>query len=165
MLAVPVACGQRRDEARLMALESGLASAQASLAALSPGAPSAAPSPLSAGAAPVRPVGTVFPPAGARPLAASDLLGAGPDALRRWFGDSDLRRPEGDAEVRLYLGPGCALDVVLYAEAAGGGMRVAHAAARAEGAAAVTEADCLRGLGGGGGGAGRAAAAGHSGGR
>jgi hypothetical protein len=86
--------------------------------------------------------------------------------LRRWFGEPDLRRPEGDAEVRLYLGPGCALDVVLYPEVGGGrrgggGMRVSHAAARADGAAAVTEADCLRGLGGGGDGAGRAAAAGQ----
>ena len=103
----------------------------------------------------------------ARPHSASGLLGAGPEALRRWFGEPDLRRPEGGAEVRLYLGPGCALDVVLYADrAGGGGPRVAHAVARAEGAAPVTEAECLRGIGGQGGhggGAGRAAAAGHSG--
>jgi hypothetical protein len=78
------------------------------------------------------------------PLAASELLGAGPEALRRWFGDPDLRRAEGDAEVLLFLGSGCALDLVLYAE--GGAKRVAHAAARADGPAAVTEADCLRGI-------------------
>jgi hypothetical protein len=164
---IPAACGERRDGARLAALEAGIASARASLAALSAGAPAAPPP---AGAPSFRPVGTASiavaaapSSAGARPLAASGLVGAGPDALRRWFGDPDLRRREGDAaEVLLFLGPGCALDVVLYAEAAGGGgaMRVAHAAARADGAAAVTEADCLRGVGGGG--VGRAAAAGHS---
>ena len=174
--AVPVACGERREQARLAALEAGIASAQASLLALSAGAPPAPlpPSPPSLlGGAPssFRPVGAASAagaavaslPVGSRPFAASGLLGAGPDALRRWFGDPDLRRPEGDAEVQLYLGPGCALDVVLYAEG-GGGMRVSHAVARAEGAAAVTEAECLRGIGaGGGGGAGREAAAGHSG--
>lgn len=162
---VPVACGQRRQEARFAELEAGIASAQASLAALSTAAPSAPPP---VGAASFRPAAAVFSSTEARPGAASGLLGAGPDALRRWFGDPDLRRSEGGAEVRLYVGSGCALDVVLYPGAAGGGgMRVAHAAARADGAAAVTEADCLRGIGasGGGGGAGRAAAAGHSGGR
>ena len=166
--AVPVACGERREQARLAALEAGIASAQASLSALSAAAPSGPP--FSGGAPSFRPVGAAPAPAAAAlpsagplpPPAASGLLGAGPDALRRWFGEPDLRRPEGGAEVRLYLGPGCALDVVLYAEAAGGGgaPRVAHAVARAEGAAAVTEAECLRGIGGG---AGRAAPAGHSG--
>ena len=168
--AVPVACGERREQARLAALEAGIASAQASLSALSAGAPPAPPPPSLLGGAPPssHPVGAASAaagaavasfPGGSRPFAASGLLGAGPDALRRWFGDPDLRRPEGDAEVHLYLGPSCALDVVLYAE--GGGMRVFHAVARAEGAAAVTEAECLHGIGGGG--AGRAAAAGHTG--
>jgi hypothetical protein len=163
VLAAQGGCGERRDQARLAALESGIASARASLSALSAGFPAA-----SAGiAAPpsFRPVGALIataPPSGdgaPRPRAASELLGADGEALRRWFGDPDLRRPEGGGEVRLYLGPGCALDVVLYAS--GGGMRVAHAVARADGAAAVTEADCLRGLGGAGGGgaAGRTAAA------
>jgi hypothetical protein len=178
---VPVACGGgRRDGARLAALEAGIASAQASLATLSAAAPPPAPpwpsggvpAAWTAGAGAATPVAFAAPaPAGSRPLAVSGLLGAGPDALLRWFGEPDLRRPEGGgAEVMLFLGPGCALDVVLYADtAARGGMRgVAHAAARAEGAAAVTEADCLRGIGaaegaGGGGWAGRAAAAGHSG--
>jgi hypothetical protein len=166
--AAPAACGESRERARLAALEAGVASAQASLAALSSAAPPP-PTPPSGAPPAFRPVGAataaataaavVTSPAGQRPLAASGLLGAGPDALRRWFGDPDLRRPEGSAEVRLYLGPDCALDVVLYADA-GGAMRVLHAAARADGAAAVTEADCLRGVGGGG--VGRAAAAGHS---
>jgi hypothetical protein len=164
--AAPAACGEGRERARLAALEAGIASAQASLSALSAAGP-----PPPGGAPPAfRPVGvasasataavTAAPfTAGPRPLSASGLLGAGPDALGRWFGDPDLRRPEGNAEVRLYLGPDCALDIVLYAE--GGALRVSHAAARAEGAAAVTEAECLRGIGGGG--AGRAAAAGHTG--
>ena len=191
--AFPAACGARRDETRLAALEEGIASAQASLAALSAGAPSAAPGgvpglpPGPAATSPTAPFAPPFPapsalappappalaaprsPPAARfaaagasgpvPTAAAELLGAAPEALLRWFGDPDLRRPEGDAEVMLFLGAGCALDVVLYAER--GGRRVAHAAARADGPAAVTEADCLRRLGDNGG-AGRAMAGGHT---
>lgn len=165
---VPAACGERHDRARLAALEAGIASAQASLAALSAAAPPSAapfPPPSLGAAASTKTAGpaaeaTARLPAGQKPDAAADLLGAGPDALLRWFGDPDLRRPEGDADVLLFLGSGCALDVVLYADA--GGKRVAHAAARADGPAAVTEADCLRGIGGGRGGVGRAVAAGHT---
>ena len=62
-------------------------------------------------------------------------------------------------ELFRWLGAGCALDLVLYGDAGGGGMRVAHAAARADGAAAGTEADGLRG--GGAGGGGRGAPPGH----
>lgn len=165
---VPAACAGPRDEARLATLEAGIASAQASLAALSAAAPFSAaavsPPPLG-GAAPAKPSSPTASaaarlPSGQRPGAAAELLGAGPDALLRWFGDPDLQRPEGDADVLLFLGSGCALDVVLYADA--GGKRVAHAAARADGPAAVTEADCLRGIGGGRGGGGRAVAAGHT---
>lgn len=162
----PVACGESRDRARVAALEAGIASAQASLAAMSAGAPAApSVSQASSGApAPLRPAPAQVVarlPAGARPLAAAELLGAGPDALLRWFGEPDLRRAEGDAEVMLFLGPGCALDVVLYATA-GGAKRVAHAGARADGPAAVTEAGCLRGIGDGRGGVGGAVAAGHT---
>lgn len=151
LAAFPAACGARREDARLAALEAGMASARASLSVLSSPAPSAPPATVAA--APPPPAFRVAlprpsPAAGARPLSASELVGAGPDALRRWFGDPDLRRPEGDADVMLFLGSGCALDVVLYAEA--GAKRVAHAAARADGPAAVTEADCLRGIGRGG---------------
>ncbi|MDO9710320.1 hypothetical protein [Paracraurococcus lichenis] len=77
----------------------------------------------------------------ARPTEAAQLLGAGPEALRRWLGEPSLRRAEGDAEVWLYAAEACALDLVLYP--AGGGLRVAHAAARANGAAPRTEAACL----------------------
>jgi hypothetical protein len=80
-------------------------------------------------------------PAGTRPSSAADLLGAGPATLRRWLGEPALRRPEGGAEVWLYAGPGCALDLILYP--AGHGLSVAHAAARAQGAEQRTEAACL----------------------
>ena len=80
-------------------------------------------------------------PAGIRPSSAADLLGAGPETLRRWLGEPALRRPEGGAEVWLYAGPGCALDLILYP--AGHGLAVAHAAARAQGAEQRTEATCL----------------------
>ena len=61
--------------------------------------------------------------------------------MRRWLGEPALRRPEGGAEVWLYAGPGCALDLILYP--AGHGLSVAHAAARAQGAEQRTEAACL----------------------
>jgi hypothetical protein len=162
--AVPAACGEGRDRARVAALEAGIASAQASLAALSVATPSAPP-PSFGSPAPARPAAAEAArlSAGAKPIAASGLLGAGPDALRRWFGEPDLRRPEGDAEVLLFLGSGCALDVVLYADGVGA-KRVDHAAARADGPAAVTEAECLRGIADGAGTeeVGRAVAAGHT---
>ncbi|GGC30783.1 hypothetical protein GCM10011504_06240 [Siccirubricoccus deserti] len=76
------------------------------------------------------------------PRAAAQLLGVGPGELRRLLGEPTLRRAEGTAEVWLYAGGGCALDLILY-PAARGGLRVAHAAARANGAEARTEAACL----------------------
>lgn len=80
------------------------------------------------------------------PATAAALLGAAPDALRHWLGDPALRRPEGEAEVWLYLGQDCALDLVLYRT--GAGLRVAHAAARANGPAATTERGCLHAIAG-----------------
>lgn len=80
-----------------------------------------------------------------RPMAAAQLLGAGSDAVRRWWGEPAFRRIEGEAEVWRYDGPACALDLLLYPEL--GGLRVAHAAARASGIEARTEAACLGGLG------------------
>lgn len=96
-------------------------------------------------------VDTPVPPAaaGGRPAVAAELLGLGPELLRRWLGEPALRRAEGQAEVWLYAGDACALDLVLYPEAGsgpGGGMgrlRVGHAAARAIGAEPRTEAHCL----------------------
>ena len=78
---------------------------------------------------------------GTRPVAAAQLLGAVPDALRRWLGEPVRRRLEGPAEIWLYAAPDCALDLVLYRDA--GSLRVAHAAARAHGAVTQTEDSCL----------------------
>ena len=78
----------------------------------------------------------------AAPGTAAALLGQGPDALLAALGTPTLRRPDGDAEVWLYLGPHCALDLVLYRGA--GGPRVAHAAARANSTETRTESACLR---------------------
>jgi hypothetical protein len=60
---------------------------------------------------------------------------------RRMLGEPSLHRQEGEAEIWLYEASECRLDVVLYPER--GALVVAHAAARAHGAAAVTEAACL----------------------
>jgi hypothetical protein len=80
----------------------------------------------------------------ARPADTHSLIGAAPEALRRWLGEPGLRRPEGPGEVWLYAGAACALDLVFYQTAAG--MRVAHAEARASGAQPRTEANCLQEL-------------------
>ena len=79
---------------------------------------------------------------GPAPASAAALVGQGPDGLLSALGAPALRRADGDAEVWLYLGPHCALDLVLYR--VGGAPRVAHAAARANGAETRTESACLR---------------------
>ncbi len=149
------------------------ASSQASLAALGPppapaeapagpdrpaaaapvgGAPAPAPRPAvpAPDPAPLRRLATLGPP----PRAAAELLGLTPEALRQRLGEPSLRRREGIAEVWLYAAEACALDLILYGESAGtrqpAGLRVAHAAARAAGAAPRTEADCLAEIAGGG---------------
>jgi len=140
LLLLPAGCtapGERESIAMRAAMENG----QASLAAVAP------PVMPVAFTAPARPVPRVerpdlTAPAGTRPASAAELLGAGPDTLRRWLGEPSLRRPEGNAEVWLYAGDACALDLILYP--AGRGLSVAHAAARAQGAEARTEAACLR---------------------
>ncbi|MCW8086823.1 hypothetical protein [Sabulicella glaciei] len=76
--------------------------------------------------------------------AASQFLGASPDALLEALGEPTLRREEGSASVWLYAAGGCQLDVVLYPGA--GGPRVAHVQARAGGLVQRTEAACLRDL-------------------
>lgn len=91
--------------------------------------------------APAAPGPDAAPPPGTRPTAARDLLGAAPEALRRLLGEPTLRRAEGPAEVWLYAGGACALDVILYRGR--DGLRVAHAAARANGTQPRTEAVCL----------------------
>jgi hypothetical protein len=76
------------------------------------------------------------------PSHAASLLGATPEAVRATLGEPMLRRAEGQAQVWLYSGGGCQLDIVLYAGASG--PRVAHVQARAGGLAQRSEASCLR---------------------
>lgn len=76
------------------------------------------------------------------PHHAASLLGATPEAVRAALGEPMLRRAEGPAQVWLYSGGGCQLDIVLYAGASG--PRVAHVQARAGGLAQRSEASCLR---------------------
>ncbi|MBX9748332.1 MAG: hypothetical protein K5Q68_01835 [Roseococcus sp.] len=74
--------------------------------------------------------------------AGSGLVGATPEALRATLGEPLLRRTEGPAQIWLYAGAGCQLDIVLYAGEAGA--RVAHVQARAGGIAQRSAASCLR---------------------
>lgn len=126
------------------AAQAALASHRASLEAL--GTPSARP----LAPAPNRVPGRMTGPAATapRPVPAprvvSALLGASPDTVRAALGDPVLRRTEGPAEVWLYAGGGCQLDIVMYPSEAG--PRVAHVQARAGGLAQRTEASCLREL-------------------
>jgi hypothetical protein len=170
-LALLGACAEGDREAEAL---SGLwQSHSASLAALGPpGAPQMATLPAAAGAAPMslRAAPRLSPPtaapgptpltdipladipladiprAGPPPAAASELVGAAPEAVLARLGPPALRRQEGDAQVWLYAGRACQLDLILYPTA--GGPRVAHAAARAGGTAQRTEGACLRDLAG-----------------
>jgi hypothetical protein len=90
------------------------------------------------------PIPAVLATATPGPAAADQLLGLGPELLRRWLGEPSLRRAEGGAEVWLYAGTACALDLVLYPDR--GRLRVAHASARANGTEPRTEAGCLQDL-------------------
>lgn len=77
---------------------------------------------------------------------AADLLGDSAADLTARFGPPSLRHRDGPAEVWLYAGNGCRLDLVLYrppAEATGG-VRVSHAAVRS--AVPAGEDACLRDL-------------------
>ena len=145
-LLLPVlllACAEGPDEEAVAAMHQAFANARASIAAAGPAAPSpATPSPPPAAASlPVaQPSAPRLRGAGA-PTAAAALLGTRAEEMRRMLGEPSLRRPEGEAEIWLYEAADCRLDVVLYPER--GAMVVAHAAARAQGAAAVTEAACL----------------------
>ena len=129
------------------AAQAALASHRASLEAL--GAPAPAPSARPPAEAPSAAAGPVNPPGATNaqitaPWHASALLGASPEAVRAALGEPVLRREEGPAEVWLYTGGGCQLDIVLYPGEAG--QRVAHVQARAGGLAQRTEASCLRDL-------------------
>lgn len=77
-----------------------------------------------------------------RPPAGVGFVGASPEALHAALGEPLLRRNEGQAQIWLYAGAGCQLDVVFYASEAG--PRVAHIQARAGGITQRSEASCLR---------------------
>ena len=140
------ACASAAEE-QAAALRLAIESSRASL-----GLPAAAmPLPPASGAVPVLVSNLPRPDEPRGPLSAihapataAQLLGLGPETLRRWLGEPSLRRQEGGAEVWLYAGPACALDLVLYPEA--GRLGVAHASARANGAEIRTEAHCLQEL-------------------
>lgn len=139
LTACPLGACANAAEQEASALRLALESGRASLAAAAPVQPMAA---SFATAAPAEPV--THQPAGNAPALAHHLLGLEPDTLRRRLGEPSLRRAEGTAEVWLYAGPACALDLVLYP--ASGRLRVAHASARASGAEPRTEAHCLQEL-------------------
>lgn len=101
-------------------------------------APEAGPAPRAAneahGAAPAPPRAEAAPGSG--------LVGATPEALRATLGEPLLRRNEGPAQIWLYAGGGCQLDIVLYA--GDSGSRVAHVQARAGGITQRSATSCLR---------------------
>ena len=127
------ACGgARREEAKLAALEAGIARRGRALPPSPSGAPSAATAAVLVGPAAAAGGGSAAAVLASRqrraaPLAASELIGAEAEALRRWFGDPDLRRPEGErggaalSRAGLRAGSWCSTR-------ASGGTRVAHAA-------------------------------------
>ena len=140
VLLLGCAADRGADAAAMM--EQALASARAS-AALSARPPAQPPPTTVQGVAFAAP-GFAAPPrqrGTAPPAAAAALVGTRAAELRRMLGEPALLRPEGDAEIWLYAAPECRLDIVLYPE--GGALAVAHAAARAHGTGAVTEAACL----------------------
>ncbi len=143
LLLLPAACAQG-PEREAAALASALENSRASFAANAPREllppPPMPPRPRTQPAR-LRPAEDA---PGTRPATAAQLMGAVPEMLRRWLGEPTRRRAEGGAEIWLYAGQDCALDLVLYREA--GALRVAHAAARASGAAPQTEGGCLRQL-------------------
>jgi hypothetical protein len=148
VLLLPAGCAAP-GEGEAVAMRAALESSQASLMAVAP--PTLPLVLVGTAARPVAqptmlrherpPAPGRFTTAGPHPSSAAELLGAGPETLRRWLGEPALRRPEAGAEVWLYAGTGCALDLILYP--AGQGLSVAHAAARAQGTEARTEAACL----------------------
>lgn len=127
------------------ALEAALANARAGAVAAA-GSPPADPSRRGATQPlPVTRTERAEPPPAGLPRAASQLLGAAPEALVAALGEPALRREEGGAAVWRYSGAGCHLDIVLY-PSRDGGLRVAHVQARAGGIAQRSEATCLREL-------------------
>lgn len=132
-----------RDTLPLLALAGLLAGCGASRQELAgPAAGAADPSLLRLAAFQAGPLRGVA----AAPRAAADLLGQPAEGLRAMLGEPSLRRAEGaSAEIWLYLGQACALDLVLYRDRAGR-LQVAFAAARTgeQAIGTAAEAECLR---------------------
>ncbi|WP_260987549.1 hypothetical protein [Roseomonas gilardii] len=97
-----------------------------------------------AGPAAVQPVVALRP--GTPPASVASLRGQTGPAVRAALGEPVFRRAEGPAEIWLYSGQRCQLDLILYP--AEREMLVAWAAARAAGTDRVTEEACLREVGG-----------------
>lgn len=127
LLALPACGGGAQRE--LEAAEAALAAHHATMEAL--GAPR-----------PVPRANAAAPQANGRPSQAAPFLGATPETVRAALGEPMLRRAEGPAQVWLYSGGGCQLDIVFYTGEAG--PRVAHIQARAGGITQRSEASCLR---------------------
>lgn len=126
-------CAPAPDRTASRVLEEVLESHRASIASLD-----AAP----AATRPLPSAPTSNAPAGrGAPGSVSSLLGQSREGVIAVLGPPTRRRPEGEAEIWLYQGPNCALDVVLYRE--NRTPRVAWAAARASGTQRRTEAGCL----------------------
>lgn len=129
LLLLPLSACAGGPELEAEAAAAAVAAHRASLQAL--GAPSS----------PSRPSALARVPSGPS-LQAASLLGATPDGVHAALGEPLLRRAEGPAQIWLYTGGGCQLDIVLYAGDAG--LLVAHIQARAGGLAQRSEASCLR---------------------
>ena len=136
------ACANAAEE-QAAALRLALETGRAGFGIATPAVPAAAP-PLPTDTGAAIPIPAVLATAAPGPAAADQLLGLDPGLLRRWLGEPSLRRAEGGAEVWLYAGTACALDLVLYPDS--GRLRVAHASARASGTEPRTEAGCLQDL-------------------
>lgn len=111
------------------------------------GAPDGAPDGAlggTAGPSAVQPAVALRP--GTPPASVASLRGQTGPAVRAALGEPVFRRAEGPAEIWLYSGQRCQLDLILYP--AGREMLVAWAAARAAGTGRVTEEACLREVGG-----------------
>lgn len=148
-LLLPVACATQDPSDAALVLQDVLATHQANLAgvgAVPPagGAPAARPEPgLPAGQPALR--ATPRTPGSGNVTLAGQLVGQTPQDVVQLLGEPRLRRAEGPAEIWHYQAPQCHLDVFLYREdGARGGLRVAYAAARADGTARRGEAACLR---------------------
>src|SRR5690606_16808359 len=136
--ALLAGCAQEPAVDRQAVLDEVLANYRANLAGMQPlTAPSVEPGTQGQPAMPV--LNNV-------PTQTAQLLGQPPATVRRLLGEPNLRRTEGEAEIWLYQSPFCHLDVMLYRDRSGPGLRVTYATARASGVERRTEATCLQEL-------------------